>query len=145
MKLKYSLTVLLFAFSVDAVACKERPMPDNFPINEIEKNSIVVRALVIAAEIDTSGAYEKTKSFKAKVVKSYQSNLVAGAVFEGTSAEEAARAVCPVHLSKNFQYVMVLQENNGVYAISRFTLTPRSDWPRYGRYKKQLDKAFKRK
>jgi hypothetical protein len=136
--LKTILLMLLLIGSNITFACKERMELEEYPIEELSSEDILVEAKISKLESVKEGWYSSIKSFDAEVITSFQGNLKIGEVIRVTPAKEEAHAVCPVYLKLNSSYLLVIKKLGSNYEISRFNYRANEESPNFEKLKEQI-------
>lgn len=140
------LTLLLVAFAIFFVliACKNAILGPFFPITDFSDYDYVVIATVNKA-VHEKEQYTSLKSFKAIINTSLKGNLPKGTRINGIAKNEDPRAVCPVHLDENSDYLLLLSKKEGAYMLSRFSFPVKKDYQYFNDYISQIKKILDKK
>ncbi len=140
------LTLLLFALAIFFVliACKNAIFGPIYPITDFREYDYVVIAAVNKA-IYEKDKYSSLKSFKATIKTSLKGNLPKGTRINGIAKNEESRAVCPVHLDENSDYLLLLSKIEGAYTLSRFSFPVKKEYKYFNDYISKITKILDKK
>ncbi len=129
------LAVVAFFISI---ACKDAILGPSYPVTNLKEYDYIVIATVNNAVHDKQG-YQPLKSFTATINKSLKGGLAIGTPIKGKAKIEEARAVCPLHLEENTEYLLLLNKSNDTCILSRFSFPVKKGYQYYDNYLKQLE------
>jgi len=132
------LFILLLIASNITFACKERAELNEYPVEELSSENILIEAKITHIEKIKEGRYSTIKSFDAEVITSFQGSLKPGEVINVIPSEEEAHAVCPVYVETNSGYLLVLKKSENTYRISRFSYRANKESPYFEKFKEQI-------
>jgi len=137
------ISILLFALIafVISIACKEGILGPEYPITDFSEYNCVVVATVDKVVHETQG-YQPLKTFKATIKKSLKGDIVIGTQINGKAKIEEPRAVCPVHLDENSDYLLLLTKSKGEYFLSRFSFPVKKGYKYFNDYISQIEKLL---
>ncbi len=130
-------TIALMAFLI-SLACKDPILGPTYPIDDFKEYDCIIVAMVNSAEHEEED-YQALKTFKATVKKTLKGSLVVGTKINGKAKLEEARAVCPVHLDVNAEYLLLLTKNKAEYSLSRFSFPVKEGYKYYNDYLSQIE------
>ena len=138
------LSITLFAFIVFfiSIACKDALLGPEYPLKEFSEYDCIVVATIDKADHSNQG-YKPLKTFKATIKKSLKGNLAMGSQIDGKAKKEEPRAVCPVHLDENSDYLLLLTKSYGKYTLSRFSFPVKKGYRYFDDYISQIEKLLK--
>ncbi len=143
--MKRILFLLVVTISyVIVVACKEAILGPTYPISDFSEYSNVVIATVNKATYEDE-RYHPLKTFSITIKKSLKGELETGAQIIGEAKQEEARAVCPVQLNENADYLLLLTKSAGGYKLSRFSFPVKRGYLYFDDYISQIEKALPKK
>jgi hypothetical protein len=139
------LTILLVSMTFAiSIACKEALLGPKYPITDFSEYAYIVIATVDEA-VHEDQRYNPLKTFKATIRKSLKGDLVMGTQIDGEAKKEDPRAVCPVHLNKNSDYLFLLTKVNGMYTLSRFSFPVKKGYTYFDDYIHQIEELLNKK
>lgn len=141
---RLSISLLALLAFVISIACKEALLGPNYPITDFSEYDCVVVATIDKAVHEDQG-YQPLKTFKATIKKSLKGPLVIGTQINGKAKIEESRAVCPVHLDENSDYLLLLTKSEGEYTLSRFSLPVKKGYQYFDHYISQIEKLLSKK
>lgn len=139
---KRTFVFLAFIACSISIACKDALLGPIFPITDLSAYDCVVIATVDSAIHEDEG-YRPLKSFKATIKKTLKGTLLTGAHINGRAKIEEPRAVCPVHLDKNSDYLLLLTKSGDEYSLSRFSFPVKKGYTYFDNYISQIETALK--
>ena len=129
------LGIILLLMNVgNGYSCKEAKLNESFPIKSFERYSDIIIARVNEVRRKEKTPFGRLLSFDVTVKDSFKGKLKHGDTITIKPAIEQARAVCQVYVSKNAQYLMLLNRDGKAYTISRFSFPTDSNHKYYTRY-----------
>jgi hypothetical protein len=132
---------LLIVGYVITMACKSARLGPEYPITDFSQYDCVVIATVVEATHDSIG-YNPLKTFKVTINKTLKGNLKIGNQISGKAKKEQARAVCPVHLDENSDYLLLLTKSVNGYRLSRFSFPVKKGYKYFDDYITQIEKSI---
>lgn len=137
------LLVLIIVYVI-AIACKDALPGPTYPITDFSEYNCVVVATVNKAVHDDQG-YRALKTFSVTIKRSLKGDLEIGKQMSGEAKREEARAVCPVHLDENSDYLLLLTKSAGGYKLSRFSFPVKKGYLYFDDYITQIEKRLSAK
>lgn len=131
-------TALAFMAFLISLACKDPILGPTYPIDDFAEYDCVIVATVNTA-VHEEEDYQALKTFKATVKKTLKGSLIVGTKINGIAKVEDARAVCPVHLDENAEYLLLLTKNKTEYSLSRFSFPVKKGYKYYNDYLSQIE------
>jgi len=140
---QFRITIFLTVLLSPAIsfACKDVKFGEAYTITDFKKYENIVIARISKSTHLKKYRYRPLLSFQATVLESIKGVLIKGVSFSGKPKEEQPRAVCPVHLTENGTYLLLLSKENGKYVISRFSFPVKNDNKYYLNYISQIKNA----
>ncbi len=135
-----AITITLVVFIV-SVACKTAILGPTYPIDDFSEYDCIVVATINKAAHSKQG-YRPLKTFKATIIKSLKGNLKIGDKISGKAKKEEPRAVCPVHLTKKSDYLLLLTHTENGYELSRFSFPVKKEYHYFNNYIQQIEKIL---
>lgn len=126
---------------VIVVACKSAILGPTYPITDFSEYNCVVIATVNKAVHEDQG-YNPLKTFSVTIKRSLKGDLEIGEQINGEAKREEPRAVCPVHLDENSDYLLLLTKSAGGYRLSRFSLPVKKGYKYFDDYISQIEKSI---
>ena len=142
-KKTYFISITLIIYVV-IIACKSAILGPTYPIDDFTEYDYVVIATVDKAKHSKEG-YFPLESFEVTIKKSLKGNLELGVQIIGQAKIEKARAVCPVHLDKNSDYLLLLTKESDGYKLSRFSFPVKKGYSYFDNYIKQIKESLSTK
>ncbi len=139
---KISITLLVLFTPALSMACKEAMLGKTYPMTDFNEYDYIVIAKINKSFHSDKYIYKPLESFKATVIQSIKGDLNEGDSISGKPKHEQPKAVCPIHLSENGIYLLLLSKENKVYVISRFSLPVKNDNKYFSDYIAQIKKAI---
>jgi hypothetical protein len=139
-----SISLVAITAYVIFLACKEPILGRNYPITDFSAYDCVVIARVDKTVHDNQG-YQPLKTFNATIKKSLKGNLGIGKQINGKAKIEEAKAVCPVHLDENSDYLLLLTKSGIGYSLSRFSLPVKKGYKYFDDYVRQIENSLNKK
>ncbi|MAX80064.1 MAG: hypothetical protein CL843_07805 [Crocinitomicaceae bacterium] len=137
-----SITTTLFIGYLILIACKSATLGPEFPITDFSEYDYIVVATVDNAVHEEEG-YQPLKTFNITIKKCLKGNLNVGNHIYGEAKKEEARAVCPVHLNENSDYLLLLTKSIAGYRLSRFSFPVEHNHRYFEDYIEQIEKGLK--
>jgi len=123
------------------IACKDVLLGPTYPITNFNEYDCVVVATINKA-VHENQKYTPLKTFNATIRKTLKGGLVIGSVINGKAKIEEPRAVCPVHLNENSDYLLLLSKSNDEYTLSRFSFPVKKGEKYFDDYLIQIEKQL---
>ena len=139
---KITIILIILLSPAISLACKESILEKAYPITKFNEYDSIVIVRIDESTHSNKYRYWPLESFKASVIESIKGNLNEGDSFTGKPKHEEARAVCPVHLTKNDTYLLLLSKESGEYVVSRFSFPVKSDNKYFSNYISQIKGAI---
>jgi len=140
---KLSIILILLLTPAISLACQEAKLVEAFPITDFKKYSNIVVVKIDESIHSDKYRYKPLVSFTATVLESIKGDLNEGISFSGKPKKEQARAVCPVHLTVNGKYLLLLTKESGEYVISRFSFPVNNNNKYFSNYISQIKESIK--
>ena len=141
---RLSISLLALITFVISISCKEPILGPNYPITDLSEYDYVVVATIDKA-VHEDQRYQPLKTFKATIKKSLKGTLVIGTQINGKAKMEEQRAVCPVHLDENSDYLLLLTKSESEYSLSRFSMPVKKGYMYFDDYISQIEKLLSKK
>ena len=141
---RMSISFFVVIIYVIVVACKSAVLGPDYPITDFSEYDCVVIAVVDKAVHDDEG-YQPLKTFNVTIKKSLKGNLKIGEQIKGKAKKEEPRAVCPVHLEENSDYLLLLTNSTSGYRLSRFSFPVKKGYKYFDDYISQIEKLINKK
>ena len=122
-------------------ACQVEAVIVEYPLYNVSKSDLILEAKISESKLYEEGRYTGTKSFKATVLQSLNGGFNVGDVIEAFSANEEARAVCPVFVETGKTYILVISKSKDRFEISRFNAAVSNDHPNYKMFIEQIKRT----
>ncbi|WP_445359819.1 hypothetical protein ACJJIL_12275 [Microbulbifer sp. EKSA005] len=132
------IAIILLLFSMQAFACKQAALNEEFPINEFEQYDTIVIATVTAVTKKEGSRYGGFVTFSAMVNETIKGAVAANSKIAGKPTVEQPNAVCPTNLSPGDTYLLLLNSDGNVYSLSRFSFPTNSKHPYFSRYVREV-------
>ena len=143
MKTIFTITFALLTF-VLSISCKSPAFGPEYPVTDFsEYNSVVIAHVDEAVHKDQG--YKGLESFNITIKKALKGKLKVGKQIKGKAKKEKARAVCPVTLDKDSDYLLLLHKSMGKYKLSRFSFPVKKGHQYFNDYIKQIEKILNKK
>lgn len=137
--LKYKSALLMFLFfSVPSFACQQAILNESFPIKEFNHYDTIVIATITKVTKNNSSRYGGFNKFSAKVNEVIKGDTSIDSSIVGFPKKELARAVCPTSLLHRSTYLLLLNKDDNVYKLSRFSFPTKSDHPFFSKYVQEI-------
>lgn len=141
MIIRLSIFLFLFTSIIVSIACKEAILGPEFPVTDFSKYDCIAVVTIDHAEHEDQG-YRPLKTFQATIKKCLKGELASGAKIEGIANVEEPRAVCPVHLDENSEYLVLLTKTEGTFGLSRFSFPIKKGFRYFDQYILQIEKRL---
>lgn len=141
---RLSISLLAVITFIISIACKDAILGPKYPITDFSKYDCVVVVTIDKAVHEDQG-YQPLKKFRATVKRTLKGTLVIGDQINGKAKIEEPRAVCPVHLDENSDYLLLLSKSKGEYTLSRFSFPVKKGHTYFDDYISQIEKLLNKK
>ena len=141
---RLSIFLLVLVAFIISIACKDALLGPTYPITDFTEYDYVVVATVNKA-VHEDKRYQPLKTFNATIKKTLKGTLVIGTQINAKAKIEEPRAVCPVHLDENSDYLLLLTKTKGEYILSRFSFPVKKGYKYFDDYISQIEKLLNKK
>lgn len=138
------LFFLMLMSANSSYACQVEAVIVEYPLYNVLKSDLILEAKISESTLYEEGRYTGTKWFKATVLQSLNGSYNVGEIIEAFSANEKARAVCPVFVETGKTYILVLSKSKDRFEISRFHAAVSNDHPNYKIFIEQIKRTSKK-
>ena len=139
---KLLIIVIALLTPTISFACKEAIFGKMHPITNFSKYNTIVVAKINKSIHSDKYRYKPLVSFEATVIERLKCSINEGVSFSGKPKQEQPRAVCPVHLTEDGIYLLLLSKESGLYIISRFSFPVKNNSKYFSNYISQIKGAI---
>jgi len=143
MKRLVFILLLVIGYGI-TIACKSARLGPEYPITDFSEYDCIVIATVDKATHHTT-RYNPLNTFYITIKKTLKGKQEIGKRIHGKAKKEQPRAVCPVHLDEQSDYLLLLTKSGGTYKLSRFSFPVKKDSKYFDNYIKQIEKILSKK